>query len=211
MNNKTIKSVLIIANGKAPKKELFQNLVNKSDLIIAADGGANICFQHDIKPEYVVGDFDSIENNLRTHFNTSEFIHKPDQNEHDLLKALKFCETLNPQQVICTAVFGKRIDHVLSNLFIIQNQNFKFKLEFIDDYAKVFIIKNTYQFFSPPNQHISFLSYRPVFGVTLKGFKYNLTEKDFPDGFNGLSNEIDENPASVSIKNGSLITIVING
>jgi len=208
MNSKILKSVLIIANGKATKKKLLQKLVNKSDCIIAADGGANICFQNNITPDYVIGDFDSIDINLKSHFKTTEFIYKPNQEEHDLLKALKFCKTLKPQKVICTVVFGKRIDHTFSNLFILQNQNFKFELEFIDDYAKVFIINNKHKFNLSPNNPISFLSYTPVFGVTLKGFKYNLNKKDFPDGFNGVSNEIAETPASISVKKGSLIAIV---
>jgi len=208
MNSKIMKSILIIANGQAPKNQLLHNLVNESDCIIAADGGANICFQNNIKPDYVVGDFDSIDENLKSYFKTSEFIYKPNQEKNDLLKTLEFSETLNPKKVICTAVFGKRIDHTLSNVFVLQNQNFKFELEFIDDYTKIFIINKKYEFILPPNYLISLLSYNPIFGVTLKGFKYNLSQKDFPDGFNGVSNKIAETPASISVKKGSLIAIV---
>ena len=203
-----MKSVLIIANGQAPKNQLLHNLVNESDCIIAADGGANICFRNDVYPDYVIGDFDSIDHKLKSQFKNAEFIYRPDQDEHDLSKALKFCKTLKSQKVIITAVFGKRIDHSLSNLFILQNQDFKFQLEFIDDYSKVFIVNKKQKFKFSPNHPISFLSYSPVFGVTLKGFKYNLNQKDFPNGFNGVSNEIAETPASVSIKKGSLIAIV---
>lgn len=208
MNSKTIKSVLIIANGKAPKNELLQNLVKESDCIIAADGGANICYKNSITPDYVIGDFDSIKCNLKTHFKNSEFIHRPSQEEHDLLKALKFCDALKPKMVVATAIFGKRIDHTLSNMFIMQNHKFKFQLEFVDNYSKVFRINKKQEFNLLPNYTISFLSYLPVFGVMLKGFKYNLTEKDFPNGFNGVSNEIAENPASVTVKKGSLIAII---
>lgn len=209
--NKQLSSVLIIANGKVPKKQLLQNLVKESDCIIAADGGCNICFKNNIHPDYVIGDFDSIDRKLKTHFKNSEFIYKPAQDEHDLLKALKFCETLNPQKVVAASVFGKRIDHTFSNLFILQNQNFKFQLEFIDDYAKVFLINKKHAFNLPPTHPISFLSYNPVFGVSLKGFKYNLNEINFPNGFNGVSNQIAKNPASIFVKKGSLIAIVPNG
>lgn len=208
MKNKVI---LIIANGKAPKKQLLQSLVKESDCIIAADGGANICFKNNINPDYIVGDFDSITNKVKNHFKNSEFIHRPDQDDHDLLKALKFCQTLNPLKVVVAAVFGKRIDHILSNLFILQNQDFKFKLEFIDDYVKVVLIRKSHIFHLPAKHPISFLSYKAVFGVTLTGFKYNLNNRDFPKGFNGVSNEVVENPASVSVKNGTLISIVPHG
>jgi thiamine pyrophosphokinase len=211
MKSESIKSVLIVANGKSPKKQLLQKLVNNSDCIIAADGGANICFKNNIYPDYVIGDFDSIDKNLKTHFKNSEFIYKPQQDEHDLLKALKFCETLKPKKVIATAVFGKRIDHEFSNLFILQNRKFSFELEFIDDYTKIFIINNEFEFNLSKNHAISFLSYKPVFGITLKGFKYNLKNKDYPAGFNGASNEIAKKPSVVKLKNGSLIAIVPHG
>ena len=206
-----IKTVLIIANGKSPNKQLLQSLVEESDCIIAADGGSNICFKNNIYPDYVIGDFDSIDNMLKSHFKNSEFIYRPEQDEHDLLKALKFCETLKPQKIIATAVFGKRIDHILSNLFILQNGNFNFQIEFVDDYTKVFIINKKKEFNLLQNHPISFLSYKPVFGVTLNGFKYNLDDKDFPNGFNGVSNEITENPASVTIKKGIITAIVPYG
>ena len=211
MKDSELKSVLIIANGKSPQKQLLQKLVNNSDCIIAADGGCNICFKNNIYPDYVIGDFDSIDNKLKKHFNNSEFIYRPGQDEHDLLKALKFCESLKPKIVVVTSVFGKRIDHTLSNLFILQNQKFNFGLEFIDDYGKVFIINHKFEFNLAKNHPISFLSYKPVFGITLKGFKYNLKNKDFPYGFNGASNEIIKSPATVNLKNGSLIAIIPHG
>jgi thiamine pyrophosphokinase len=206
--NINIKSVLIIANGQAPKKQILQNLIEKSDCVIAVNGGCNICFNNNIYPDYIIGDFDSIDNKLKLRFKNSEFIFGPDQKEHDLLKALKFCKTLQPQMVIATAVFGKRIDHTMSNLFILQKQKFKFSIEFVDDYGKVFIINKKYEFNLPLKHPISFLSFTPVYGVTLKGFKYDLTDKDFPKGFNGVSNEIAKKQAIVSLKKSSLIASV---
>jgi thiamine pyrophosphokinase len=205
---KNTESILIIANGKTPNKQLLQSLVIESDCIIAADGGSNICFKNNIYPDYIIGDFDSINNKIKSHFKNSEFIYRPEQDEHDLLKSLKFCDTLKPKKVVGTAVFGKRIDHTLSNMFILQNQEFKFPIKYVDDYSKVFIINKKQEFKLPPIHPISFLSYKPVFGVTLNGFKYEITGKDFPTGFNGVSNEVSESPASVTIKKGSLIAIV---
>lgn len=206
--NSNIKSVLIIANGKTPKKELLNRLAEESDCIIAADGGCNICFKNNIYPDYIIGDFDSINNNIKAHFKDAEIIYLPDQNEHDLLKALTFCETLQPESVVVAAAFGKRIDHTLSNLFILQKQKFNFLIEFIDDYGKVFILNNTLNLKMPISHPVSLISFSPVFGITLKGFKYQLKCKDFPDGFNGVSNEIATIPSKISVKKGSLIAII---
>ena len=207
MNN-NCNSILIIANGQAPKKHLLQNLTKKANCIIAADGGSNICYSHNIYPDYIIGDFDSIDNKLKKHFRDAEFIYRPDQDEHDLLKALKFCETLKPKTVVVTATFGKRIDHTLSNLFILQKQKFKFSIEFIADYGKVFIITKKSNLKLPISHPISLISFAPVFGITLKGFKYPLNNKNFPKGFNGVSNEISEIHSAISVTKGSLIAFI---
>ena len=208
MKDSELKSVLVIANGKSPKRKLLQRLVNNSDCIIAADGGANTCFKYNIHPDYIIGDFDSIDEKSKQHFKNSEYIYLPDQNEHDLLKAIQFCNKLKPNKVIVTAVFGKRIDHTLSNLFYLQNLHFKFDLEFIDKHSKIFIIQGKHKFNFPATHPVSLLSFNPVFGITIKGFKYNLTNEDYPAGFNGVSNEIKKNPATIQIKKGSVIAIV---
>lgn len=205
---KNIDRILIIANGQVPKKQLLKNLIEKSDCIVAVDGGSNICYKNKIYPDYVIGDFDSIDNKLKSHFRNSEFIYRPEQDEHDLLKSLKFCETLKPKKVVATAVFGKRIDHFLSNMFILQRQKFQFSIEFVDDYGKVIIVNKKQEFNLPQKHTISFLSFTPVFGITLKGFKYENSNKDYPKGFNGVSNEIAKKSAIVSIKKGSLIAFV---
>ena len=203
--SKNNKHVLIIANGQEPKKPLLEKLVSETDIIIAADGGSNICFQNSIYPDFIIGDLDSINPEVKIHFHDSEIIPRPDQNSSDLEKALEFSKSLNPLQVCVTAVFGKRSDHSMANLFALQDFAKYFPLEFYDDAGKMSVISKNNKLNLAKNTIISLFSFKPVFGVTLAGFEFNLQNKDFPHGFNGLSNKILFPPAMVQIKSGSLI------
>jgi thiamine pyrophosphokinase len=197
-------SILIIANGEPPDTILLRRLVEQSDIIIAADGGSNICFRENIYPDFIIGDLDSIEKSVLAHFNDCEIIRIPDQNIHDLAKAIDLTKTLNPQIIRVLAAFGKRFDHSLANLLLIQQMYKELPLEFYDQYGILSMITNTYQLSAQPGQVISLFSFLPVEGLSLSGFRYSLKDQDYPDGFSGLSNVVDQKEAMIKIKKGSL-------
>jgi thiamine pyrophosphokinase len=203
-------SILIIANGEPPDDILLQRLVDKSDIIIAADGGSNICFRKNIYPDFIIGDLDSIETNVLTHFKECEFIKVTDQNIHDLAKALDLTKTLNPEIIRVLAAFGKRFDHSLANLLLIQQMYKELPLEFYDQHGILSMITNIYKLSAQPGQVISLFSFLPVVGLSLSGFRYSLKDQDYPDGFSGLSNVVDQKGAMIKIKKGSLYLYAAN-
>jgi thiamine pyrophosphokinase len=202
------KSVLIIANGEPPGDKILKNLVDQSDLIIAADGGSNICFQKNIYPDFIIGDLDSIEQHVLAHFKDCEIIKVSDQNTHDLAKALDLTKTLNPEIVRVVAAFGKRFDHTLANILLAQNHVGELTLEFHDTHGTFSMITGDNDLTLPVGQVVSLFSFLPVEGLSLSGFRYSLKNMDFPEGFNGLSNVIDQDEARIEIKTGSLFLYV---
>lgn len=211
MNLKQIKSVLVIANGQPPKDPLLQSLIAKSDCIIAADGGSNLCYQRKIYPHFIVGDLDSARSKVLSHFKDTEIIRLPDQNKHDLDKAISFALALKPEVIRVVAAFGKRLDHSLANLLLLQSQFNHAPLEFYDDCGKLSMVSGDTILDLPLGQAISLFSFLPVYGLTLSGFKYSMQSKDFPYGFNGLSNIISSKRAHISIKEGLLFIYTTDG
>jgi len=57
---------------------------------------------------------------------------------------------------------------------------------------------------------ISLFSFKTISGIELKGFRYQLPEKNFPEGFYSLSNVIEADIACVNFKNGTVIIYVVN-
>ena len=50
---------LIMSGGVKPKDEIIKQYADFCDLIIGVDKGCNYLYDLDIKPNYIVGDFDS--------------------------------------------------------------------------------------------------------------------------------------------------------
>ena len=174
MNTKQIKSVLVVANGQPPKDSLLKSLVAKSDCIIAANGGSNLCYQRKVYPDFIVGDLDSTRSKVLSYFKDAEIIRLPDQNRHDLDKAIGFALTLRPEIIRVAAAFGKRLDHSLANLLLLQSQVNEAPLEFYDDCGKLSMVRGDTMLELPIGKTISLFSFLPVYGLSLSGFKYSL-------------------------------------
>jgi thiamine pyrophosphokinase len=208
--NEEKKSVLIIANGEPPGDDLLQDLVQQSDFIIAADGGSTVCFQKNIYPDFIIGDLDSVEKHVLKHFKHCEIIKISDQNTHDLDKAIEFCKTLKPDIIRVIAAFGKRLDHSLANLLLLQKRFSELKLEFHDEHGRLSMITGDQELTIPVGQVVSLFSFLPVLGLSLRGFKYSLNNVDYPVGFNGLSNVVEQEDTQIMIKQGSLFLYITN-
>ena len=57
--------VVILANGDYPSHKKPLLILEDSGTIICCDGSANNLVKHGIEPHYILGDLDSIDNNLK--------------------------------------------------------------------------------------------------------------------------------------------------
>ena len=71
--------VLILCNGEPPGKELLFRHWNASDLQIAADGGANFLESHGLKPKIIIGDLDSLNDQIRSGVSPDSIVHVEEQ------------------------------------------------------------------------------------------------------------------------------------
>lgn len=88
--------------------------------IIAVDGGLAVAAENSLIPKVLIGDFDSLDQDLLKNYPDIQIIrHQPQKNETDTELALKWCLDSGCYQkiVICNDMQG-RVDHSLA---IIQN------------------------------------------------------------------------------------------
>lgn len=104
---------LIIAGGPfLAKATLLKIAQNKK--IIALDGAANTLMAFEIKPDIILGDFDSITESAMLYYKTLgvEIIPAPDQDFTDLQKAILHADQLGATAIhIACALGGDRLDH----------------------------------------------------------------------------------------------------
>jgi thiamine pyrophosphokinase len=199
------KKILLIANGVMPEQSLINKLVKWADLIVAVDGGANHCVKLNLTPDFIVGDLDSVTIENQDRFHKSEIVYLPDQNKHDFEKAFEFIETLDPKEVRVIASWGKRFDHTLANLYVILSKQTTFRTLFYDNEGILTSIDKENVLADAVGETISLFSFGPLFGLSMKGFKFSNIQPDYPDGFIGLSNVITENPAIIRLNKGQLL------
>jgi thiamine pyrophosphokinase len=203
-------NILIIANGEVPEKKILMAEVEKADILLAVNGGSNVYYKLNLHPNYIIGDLDSIDHNNDLYFKDSEFIRIVDQNRHDLHKALNFVKKLKPDKIIIFGAFGKRLDHSIANLILLQSTDLDCSIKFIDNFGQLSLIKKSQILEGKKDQTLSLFSFNPVEGLTLDGFKYPLKNVDFPNGFNGLSNITTTDQPQILFRKGSLFLYTIH-
>ena len=201
--------IAIIADGE--KVNNIRNILKDADIIIAADGGANLCRSQKIKPDYIIGDLDSITYENMEFFSDSKFIEINEQKNTDLQKALDYALSLNPTKIKITSAFGKRTDHTLGNILIFQNYDESILLEVYDNFGKMtFYSPGKYELNLQLGQTISFFSLTPIKGLSLLGFKYTIVNTDYSSNFIGVSNIVINPKCTIEFQKGKLISYIIS-
>ena len=201
---------VIIGGAEIKNYELIKKYFSPEDFFIYCDCGLkhekNLC----VKPDLIIGDFDSHEKPK----DLSNVIVLPViKDDTDTIFAVKEAMERGFDDFILTGVTGGRQDHNLGNIYVLLMlaENNKNAL-IIDDYSEIKLIKANEKikiqrgckFFSLIN--IS----GTAKGISITGAKYNLDNAEITPEFQyGISNEILEDYAEISLLEGNLLLICI--
>lgn len=190
---------------------------NHVDYIIGVDKGIEMCYQCNIIPSILMGDFDSIRGEILDYYEKNTTIEirrfKPEKDDTDTQMAIRWAIQLKSTQIVMIGSTGSRIDHLLGNiqsLCMLLENNIEGYI--IDEYNKIMLLKEQMNINKSEQygDYISLLALtNQVTGLTLTGFKYPLYEYTLTNqsgGF-GVSNEILDENASIAFRSGILIMI----
>lgn len=209
---------LIVTGGNINKDFLLRTMNEiKFETIIAVDNGLKILNEINIKPNHIVGDFDTVDKKILDIYNNDKTIeiHKynPIKDNTDTDIAIKLAIELNSDKVIILGGIGTRIDHVIANIHILKyalDKNIECKI--IDENNEIQLINKT-TVLNKKDIMKKYISLIPltesVEGINLKGFKYELENGRLVIGSSlGVSNEIVEEQAIIEFNKGILIMIL---
>lgn len=210
-------NTLIVSGGEINLEFLYKYYNdNKNSTIIAVDKGLNALHELNIIPHHIVGDFDSINKDILSLYsnNPNITIHKynPEKDYTDTDIAIKLAIDLNSSCINIIGSFGNRIDHLLANIHILMHSlNANIPCYLLDECNKLYLINTTTEIHKNKayGKYISLIPLTSsVTGLTLTGFKYPLKNYTLPVGVSlGISNEIVDDIATISLSNGILIVI----
>ncbi len=182
---------------------------NGDDLIIAADGGYRYLLETGIKPDIVIGDFDSLgtvpegENVIKLN---------PVKDITDMHAAAEIGIEKGYYEFHIYGACGGRIDHTLANIQLAVFLAQKKRKAFIHDgKTRITAICNGTVSFPKENEgFISVFSHSDICtGVSIKGLKYTLEKSTLTNSFPlGVSNEFIGCESEITIGRGTAVVVI---
>ena len=188
--------------------------------MIAADAGLVFCRDNGIRPDAIVGDFDSAGREVLDGYladcpaGAQPLVRtfQPEKDWTDTELAADLAEEMGLTQAVLIGGTGTRLDHVLGNLQVMEKMcRRSFSLVIADPYNRIsmhresFTVRRDRQW----GRYISLIPWGgDVTGLTLRGLAYPLTDHTMQTGVSlGISNQITEEEARVTFTEGCLLLI----
>lgn len=189
---------------------------NKYDCMIAADSGMNFLHRNNLVPDVIAGDFDSVDAESLDEFLGMSEVEvlrlNPVKDDTDTEFVIREAIRRGATEITVLGATGTRLDHVLANVNLLGiGLEEGVSIELVDVHNRIRMIKDSLTI-SKEEQFGSFVSILPVRGdakgVTLEGMKYPLENADIACFSSlGISNEITDETAKISVKQGVLLVI----
>jgi thiamine pyrophosphokinase len=206
--------VVIFAGGTYQPGTASQKALANADMLIAADSGAATALRLGYVPTYIVGDFDSLDTQLVEQLRVcgSRLISAAvEKDETDTELALQLAIEQGATQVtLLGALGGERFDHAIANMLLLAGFD-TVPIRIIDGPSTCWLLRG------PGNTAIhgqtgDLLSLFPLAGdatdIHTRGLYYPLHGEILRFGKpRGVSNELTEEQAEISLESGLLLVI----
>ncbi len=208
-------NTLIITGGKINKNFAKKYLKsNKYDIIIAVDKGLETIDYLKLEPQYILGDFDSVNTKILEKYKTQNIkIIKlnPEKDLTDTHSAIDLALEIKSTEITILGAIGTRLDHTMANIHILKqalDKNIKAKI--VNEKNEIELINK--EIIIKKDDNYKYVSIIPlttnVTGITIEGMKYIINDYTLSIGDSlGVSNEQIDKEAKISIKTGILVVI----
>src|SRR5699024_8881060 len=116
----------VIVSGGMLEKDFALPVIKseETEFVIGVDRGLKFLYDHEIKPDYIVGDFDSVPKGLVDYYREEADVpireFNPVKDASDTEIALRLCIGLNRKEIWILGGTGNRIDHLWANIQCLQ-------------------------------------------------------------------------------------------
>ena len=208
--------VLILTNGAYGDYTFCKEDLAKEgayDFVICADRGMSHALKLEIKPDLIVGDFDSGSEEDLAYYRNQDIpveVFNPHKDETDTELAIKRAVERGATSITVYGGVGTRLDHSLGNvqlLYPLLKAGIKAKL--MNPYNVVQLVDHYIMLQGKVGDLVSLIPFAgTVHGITTQNLGYPLEKDDLRIGSSlGVSNYMSQNQAEVWVEDGILIVI----
>ncbi|WMJ82091.1 thiamine diphosphokinase [Clostridium sp. MB40-C1] len=205
--------VVIISGGDPPSYSLISKELKEASYLICADSGANCLREYNISPDILMGDFDSIDEEVLNYFTNKgcEIIkYNPEKDYTDTEIAVNKAIELGCDEIVFLGCTGTRVDHVLGNLGMLLKCLRKNITSYIKDNNNIITITDKpIALYGEEGKTFSLAAYyNNVHNLTIIGAKYPLNKFYLEVGSPiTISNEFLDEEVKISFDKGILLVI----
>ena len=198
--------------GAAPIKNYkkIRSFLRPDDFVIACDGGLNHIKKLRVKPNLIVGDFDSHKN---PHSPIETIALPREKDDTDSVFALKTAIARGFKDFLFVGMIGARLDHGLGNLYmLVKCHEEDLTALILDDYSEMQIVGKNEAQITDEYAYFSLLNITGrASGITIRGAKYPLENAEIKQDYQyGISNEVIKGKtAKVSVQEGCLLLVKV--
>ncbi|MFD0771048.1 thiamine diphosphokinase [Bacillus sp. CGMCC 1.60114] len=205
----------ILAGGPVECCADFSKYESEQVVWAAVDRGVYRLLQYGIIPQVAFGDYDSVtEEELVWMQEQKQDLHivPKEKDQTDLEIAINWAVEQEPEQIRIFGATGGRLDHSLANIqMLLKGLRANINMSIVD-YKNEIFVKESGAYTIEKNSSFPYISFVPVTeivtGITLRGFKYPLTDKKIEWGSTlCISNELVAEKGTFSFTSGILMVI----
>lgn len=202
-NHRKVCSIICGAPCGTLQKELVEGFV------VAADRGLDVALEAGIKPDLVVGDFDSAKSAVPEGVDCVKVSAVKD--DTDAMLAADFALKYGCNELRFFCALGGRIDHTLANIQMLYHFKMRgIKGALYGDETKIFLMSDETVEIPKYDGYLSVFAYEKSVIVTETGVKYPITNHPLTNDMPiGVSNEITEDKAVITAHSGTALVLLV--
>ncbi|HPW54487.1 MAG: thiamine diphosphokinase [Thermoanaerobaculaceae bacterium] len=200
---------VIVANAPWRWRPDLVALARGAELLLAADGGANLLAAVGLRPAAVVGDLDSVHPSVRAWLGEEAMLARPDQERTDLDKALAVAiEERGATTVTVLAATAGRLDHAFENLGLAARWRRQAAISVVTEDGVLVPVLDRVELATEPNQLVSLLPLGRI-QVWTRGLRWELDGQTLDPGTRiSVSNRATGTAVEVRVAAGALLVFL---
>lgn len=204
---KIIKKTVIIADGTFPSHEIPLSYLREADYIVCCDGSAENLIYRGMIPDAIVGDMDSLGNELKKRFSDRIYIDN-DQETNDLTKAVEWCRRKGYNDLVILGATGKREDHTIGNISLLADYSEYLQILMVTDTGFFIPFRSSCEIDTVPGQQLSIFSINPETVINSGGLQYPLVRRKLGNWWQGTLNEARGNKVILEFNGGPVLVFI---
>lgn len=196
---------VIVGNGEV--SESIKEELPKGAYVICADGGVRHMKKLGLSPDIIIGDMDSVDEDI-SESKTIRYPVRKDFTDSEI--AVCYALEKGFDEIVMAGVTGNRLDHTLTNLFLLKQISESGKKGIIIDGSnKVYYAEKDNVILGKPGDIVSIIPVgEDVFGITTYDLDYPLNNEILKFGKSrGVSNVMMKNTCRITIAGGTALII----